>query len=101
MAIVPLTIAGLSARFAKGDRPSPLPFLFSALYSSPAEGASFGGETTGVSGVITRASCCGQDAGGALAPWGRLLSNPGLVPGPPAPQHFPLPPFPPPQLHTP
>src|SRR5258705_5048129 len=88
MAIVPLTIAGLSARFAKGDRPSPLPFLFSALYSSPAEGASFGGETTGVSGVITRASCCGQDAGGALATWDRLLSNAGVVPGAAASEDF-------------
>src|SRR6266403_422671 len=88
MAIVPLTIAALSARFAKDDRPSPLPFLFSALYSSPAEGTSFGGETTGVSGVITRASCCGQDTGGTLATWDRLFSKAGPVPAAAASDDF-------------
>src|SRR6266481_6365253 len=88
IATVALTIAGLSARFGKGDGPSRLPSLFAALFSSPVEGAPVGCDTSGVSGVVTRASCCGQDTGGTLATWDRLFSKAGPVPAAAASDDF-------------
>jgi len=59
IATVALTIAGLSARFGKGDGLSRLPSLFAALFSSPSREHPLVA-TQPVSGVLTRASCCAR-----------------------------------------